>query len=233
MDSFFSDKEAIKVRILLVEDDHRLGDLLKRGLSKRHMVDWVDHGQVGLEQALFGDYDLLILDVKLPGIDGISLCKSLRDHNVDSSIIMLTARDSVEDKVEGLSAGADDYLTKPFSFLELEARIQALSRRPKQFVEESVLRVRDLEMQPDLFEVKKNGEIVELTRKEFALLELLMRNVNRILTREQILDRLWGADEIPMTNVVDALMARLRQKIDDKGPSLIQTVRGVGYKMTP
>ena len=221
------------MRILLVEDDNRLGNLLKRGLSKRHLVDWVDDGQMGLEQALFGEYDLLVLDVKLPSLDGISLCKALRDHYIDASIIMLTARDSVEDKVEGLTAGADDYLTKPFSFLELEARIQALSRRPKQFIEETALRVGELEMQPDLFEVKKGGDTIELTRKEFALLELLMRNVNRILTREQILDRVWGADEIPMTNVVDALVARLRQKIDGKGPSMIQTVRGVGYKMTP
>ncbi len=196
-------------------------------------MDWLDHGQLGLEQALHGDYDLLILDVKLPGLDGISICKALRDQNVNSSIIMLTARDSVEDKVEGLAAGADDYLTKPFSFLELDARIQALSRRPKQFVDESVLQVRDLAMYPHLFEVKKSGVNIELTRKEFALLEFFMRNVNRILTREQILDRVWGADEVPMTNVVDALVVRLRQKINAKDQALIQTIRGLGYKMTP
>ena len=221
------------MKILLVEDDYRLAKLLKRGLSKVHLVDWLDHGQLGLEQALNGDYDLLILDVKLPGLDGISICKALRDQNVNSSIIMLTARDSVEDKVEGLAAGADDYLTKPFSFLELDARIQALSRRPKQFVDESVLQVRDLAMYPHLFEVKKSGVNIELTRKEFALLEFFMRNVNRILTREQILDRVWGADEVPMTNVVDALVVRLRQKINAKDQALIQTIRGLGYKMTP
>ena len=225
-------KEDIAVRILLVEDDRRLGDLLQRGLSKRHTVDWQDHGQAGLEQALNGEYDLLILDVRLPGIDGISICKTLRTQNVNASILMLTARDSVEDKVLGLAAGADDYLTKPFSFLELDARIQALSRRPKQFVDESVFRVRDLEMRPDLFEVRKDGVEIELTRKEFALLELFMRNANRTLTREQILDRVWGTDDVPMTNVVDALVVRLRQKIDAKDQPLIQTVRGVGYKMT-
>ena len=223
----------LHVRILLVEDDHRLANLLQRGLSKRHMVDWLDNGRMALKQALHGDYDLLVLDVKLPGLDGISLCKALRDERVQSSIIILTARDSVEDKVEGLVAGADDYLTKPFSFLELDARIQALSRRSKQFVDESVLEIRDLVMQPGLFEVKKNGVSIELTRKEFSMLELFMRNPNRVLTREQILDRVWGSDEVPMTNVVDALVKRLRQKIDEKEQPLIQTVRGVGYKMTP
>ncbi|PWI55037.1 response regulator transcription factor [Sulfoacidibacillus thermotolerans] len=221
------------MKLLVVEDDKRIASLLQRGLTQLgHTIDLAHDGEDGYYLALNSAYDVIILDVKLPSMDGLTVCQELRKSGIHSAILMLTARDSIDDKVTGLTSGADDYVTKPFSFEELSARIQALFRRPAQYVEQQVLRVHSLELYPQTFEVKKQGVPIELTRKEFSLLELLMRNPNQVLSRELILDRLWGADFEPSANVVDAMIARLRTKLGNgKEKPLIKTIRGVGYKL--
>lgn len=221
------------MKILVIEDDLRIASLLQRGLSQMgNTVDLSYDGKSGFQMACDTLYDVIILDIKLPGKDGIAVCKELRKSGVIAPILMLTSRDSVDDKVTGLSSGADDYMTKPFSFEELMARIQALVRRPAQYIEQPVLRVGPLELNPQTFEVRKHGAPLSLTRKEFALLELLMRNQNQVLGRELILDRLWESDFEPSANVVDAMIARLRTKLElgKEKPSL-RTIRGVGYKL--
>lgn len=220
------------MKILVVEDDKRIATLLQRGLQQLgYTVDLAHHGEDGFQMALQTPYDVIILDVKLPGMDGMTICRSLRQSGVHAAILMLTARDSIDDTVAGLTSGADDYVTKPFSFEELAARISALVRRPAQYVEaQSSLQVGRLQLNPQTFEVTRGGTPIELTRKEFALLELLMRNPNQVLQRELILDRLWGAEFEPTANVVDAMIARLRTKLGKEKPT-IRTIRGIGYKL--
>ncbi len=221
------------MKILVVEDDVRIAALLRKGLTAAgHLVETTHLAADGKQLASDGHFDVLILDVKLPDYDGITLCKEFREEGLETPILMLTARDSIDDKVAGLTVGADDYLTKPFSFDELLARLTALNRRPAQFVNTNVLTVRDLELFPNSSDVKRNGVPINLTRKEFSVLELLVRNVNQVLSREVILDRVWGTDVEPVANVVDAVIARLRVKLDkgSKKP-IIKTVRGLGYKV--
>lgn len=221
------------MKVLVVEDDVRIAALLRKGLTMAgHLVETTHLAADGKRLVANGHFDVLILDVKLPDYDGIALCKKLRDEGLETPILMLTARDSIDDKVAGLTVGADDYLTKPFSFQELLARLTALNRRPAQFVNSNVLTVRDVDLFPDRSEVVRNGRTISLTRKEFAVLELLLRNTNQVLSRELILDRVWGTDAEPIANVVDAVIARLRTKLDKgfKKP-LIKTVRGLGYKV--
>jgi DNA-binding response OmpR family regulator len=219
------------MHILVVEDEARLTDLIKRTLQQeRNVVDVAYDGGAGFTMASHTRYDLIILDLMLPEMDGLEVCRELRSNSIDSRILMLTARGSTEDRVAGLDAGADDYLVKPFSFDELLARVRALSRREVQPEIAEQLQVADLVLDLGRHEARRGDEVIELTAKEFILLEYLMRNHGRILTRSQILDHVWGYDFETSTNVVDIYVHYLRNKVDRRFPhQLIRTVRGVGY----
>lgn len=221
------------MHILVVEDESRLADLIKRTLEQeRHIVDVAHDGAKAYTMATETRYDLILLDIMLPELDGIDVCKELRREGVDSRILILTARGSTEDRVIGLDAGADDYLVKPFSFAELLARVRALARREVQPEPDEELRAGDLVLDLSRHEARRAGQTIELTAKEFALLEYLMRNTGRVLTRSQILDHVWGYDFESETNVVDIYVHYLRNKVDrDFTPPLIRTVRGVGYAL--
>ena len=222
------------MHILVVEDEQRLARVLQRVLSEeRHTVDVAFAGEEGLSLALRDSYDLLILDRMLPDLDGVEVCQQLREAKISTPVLMLTARGAVEDRVEGLNAGADDYLTKPFAMAELLARVGALLRRRGRGPEMgAVLQVGDLSLDLLRHEVRRAGRLIELTPKEFALLEYLMHNVGLVLTRSQIVDHVWRYDLDAISNVVDIYIHYLRDKVD-KGSShpLIKTVRGVGYKI--
>jgi DNA-binding response OmpR family regulator len=219
------------MHVLVVEDESRLTKLIKRALEQeRHVVDVAYDGATAYSMATDTTYDLIVLDVMLPEMDGLEVCRELRREGVDSRILMLTAKGTTEDRVSGLDAGADDYLVKPFSFAELLARIRALSRREVQPEIEQELSVGDLVLDLGRHEARRGGKSIELTAKEFSLLEYMMRNNGRVLTRSQILDHVWGYDFESMTNVVDIYVHYLRNKIDKGfGRPLIRTVRGVGY----
>lgn len=224
------------MHILIVEDERRLGYLLRRVLlEERHTVDLAHEGHSGLDLALSGTYDVVILDVMLPNIDGIEICRQMRAEHVMSPVLMLTARGAIEDRVMGLNVGADDYLTKPFAMEELLARINALlRRRDRHFDETPQITVDDLTLDFLRHEAQRAGHAIALTAKEFALLEYLMRHAGQVLTRTQIIDSVWRYDLEALSNVVDIYIHYLREKID-KGFShpLIKTVRGVGYKIEP
>jgi heavy metal response regulator len=220
------------MRILLVEDERKVADFVKKGLCEEgYAVDAAADGKEGLFMAEESVYDLIILDILLPGFDGFQTCRRLREKGVSTPIIMLTAVDSTEDKVKGLDAGADDYLTKPFSFEELLARIRALLRRGKSEAQ-SKLEVADLVMDPTTRRVTRNEKEIKLSNKEYAILEYFMRNPSRVLTRTLLCQHVWNYDFDSYTNVVDVYVNYLRNKIDrDFKPKLIHTVRGVGYVM--
>ena len=222
------------MHILVVEDEQRLARLLRRVLlEERHTVDLIHDGTTALELALGKTYDLILLDLMLPDLDGVQICKALRAENVMTPILMLTARGAVEDRVAGLNAGADDYLVKPFAMDELLARVNALLRRGTRAGDLGmVLRVGELTLDLVRHEVQRDGQIIELTAKEFALLEYLMRNAGRVLSRTQIIDHVWSYDFETLSNVVDMYIHYLRDKIDRGfGRPLIKTVRGLGYKV--
>jgi heavy metal response regulator len=216
--------------ILVVEDERKVAAFLRKGLQEEgYAVDVAYDGEEALLLGRVNQYDLIILDIMLPGKDGIEVLRELRAQRISTPVLMLTARDSLEDKVQGLDSGADDYLTKPFAFAELLARIRALLRRGKP--ESSVrLTAADLVLDPATREVQRAGEPIELTSREYALLEYLLRNKGRVLTRSMILEHVWGYRFDPGTNIVDVYISYLRNKIDrgfDR--KLIHTVRGVGY----
>jgi heavy metal response regulator len=217
------------MRILLVEDEKNVAAFIKKGLEEEfYAVDVAEEGSEGFLMATSNEYDLMILDIMLPGINGIDLCKKLREKGLKSPILMLTAIDSVNSKVEGLESGADDYLTKPFAFSELLARIKALLRRTSDSVSE--LSLEDLRMDLLSRRVFREDKEIVLTPKEFSLLEYLLRNKGRVLSRTQIIENIWGYTFDPNSNVVDVHIKFLREKIDsgfDK--KLIHTVRGAGY----
>jgi len=217
--------------LLVVEDERRLAQVIRRVLEEEgHTVDLAYDGEEGLAMALEGCHDVIVLDVLLPGLDGIQVCQSLRQNRVDTPILLLTALDQVHDRVRGLDAGADDYLPKPFAFQELLARLRALGRRRVQAREPIRLQVDDLVLDLARRRLERGGRIIELSPKEFALLEYLMRNQGRVLTRSQILDHLWGYDYTPDSNLVDVYISYLRAKIgESQGRHRIRTVRGVGY----
>lgn len=222
------------MRILIIEDELKIAHALKRGLEQEtYAVDTVNDGREGMSRALAGNFDLMILDRMLPGIgDGLEICRAVRAHGLKQPVLLLTARDATKDRVDGLNSGADDYLVKPFSFEELLARIRALLRRPEQSVT-TTLRVGDLTLKPDTFEVKRDGQLIMLSRKEFALLEYLMRNKGRILSKDQIIAHVWNFDADILPNTVEVFIGSLRQKIDKpfKGKKLIRTARGFGYSL--
>lgn len=226
-------KEVGSMYILLVEDERRLSQVIRRVLEEEgHTVDAAYDGEEALAMALDGSHDVIVLDVMLPEMDGIEVCRSLRRQRVDTPVLLLTALDSVDDKVRGLDAGADDYLPKPFAFQELLARIRALGRRRVQGREPSELRFDDLVLDLRRRRAQRAGKAIDLSPKEFSLLEFLMRNEGRVVTRTQILDHLWGYDYDSESNLVDVYIAYLRRKVD-KGHSrqLIRTVRGIGYAL--
>jgi two-component system copper resistance phosphate regulon response regulator CusR len=222
------------MRVLVVEDERRLAQVVRRVLEEEgHNVDLAYDGEEALSLAVDGSYDVIVLDILLPKVDGVEVCRSLRRARVDVPVLMLTALDSVEDRVRGLDAGADDYLPKPFAFQELLARIRALGRRRVDPREPDRLQVADLVLDLRRRRAERGGKVIELSPREFALLEFLMRNAGRVLTRTQILDHVWGYDFAPDSNLVDVYIAYLRRKVD-KGHSraLIHTVRGHGYMLS-
>lgn len=218
---------------LVVEDERRLAQLVRRVLEEEgHTVDVAYDGEEGLHMAMEGTHDVIILDVMLPGMDGIEVCKTLRRNRVDTPVLLLTALDGVDDRVRGLDAGADDYLPKPFAFQELLARVRALGRRRVQARDPQELQVCDLKLDLRRRRAERGGRTIELSPKEFSLLEFLMRNHGRVVTRTQILDHLWGYDFATDSNLVDVYVAYLRRKVDKgAGEKLIRTVRGVGYAL--
>lgn len=222
------------MHILIVEDEQRLAYLLRRVLlEERHIVDVANDGNAGLNLALSDTYDVVVLDVMLPGIDGLEICRQMRAEHLMTPVLMLTARGAIEDRVTGLNVGADDYLTKPFAMEELLARINALlRRRDRRFDETHLLTVGDLTLDLVRHEARRAGRVIELTAKEFALLEYLMRHPGQVLTRTQIVDTVWRYDLEALSNVVDIYIHYLRDKIDQGfAHPLIKTVRGVGYKI--
>lgn len=225
-----------RMTILLIEDDERIISFLERGLKAEGLgISVARTGPDGFEMGRSSDYSLIILDLMLPGMHGKDICQELRASGIRTPILMLTAMDSLEDKVSGLRLGADDYLAKPFAFTELLARIEALLRRSGGYAEKtSVLRVGDLTFDRETLEIERGGRAIELTAKELALLEFLMSAPGRVMSRARILDAVWGYSTDPLTNVVDVYIRRLRSKIDDGEPTnLIKTVRGYGYKIEP
>jgi two-component system copper resistance phosphate regulon response regulator CusR len=219
------------VKILIVEDEPKTGDYLQQGLSEAGFtVELAVNGTDGLHLASEGDHDLLILDVMLPGMNGWQLLRSLRDKGRQVPVIFLTARDQVEDRVKGLELGADDYLVKPFSFAELLARVRTILRRGRTGIESTTLLVADLEMDLLRRRVMRAGNRVDLTAKEFGLLELLMRRCGEVLPRSLIASQVWDMNFDSDSNVIEVAMRRLRAKVDDGHETkLIQTVRGMGY----
>lgn len=222
------------MHILVVEDEQRLAFLLRRVLlEERHTVDIANDGNAGLDLALSDTYDVVVLDLMLPGLNGLEICRQMRTEHIMTPVLMLTARGAVEDRVTGLNVGADDYLTKPFAMEELLARINALlRRRDRRFDEAPQLAVSDLTLDLVRHEARRAGRIIELTAKEFALLEYLMRHPGQVLSRTQITDAVWRYDLEALSNVVDIYIHYLRDKIDQGfSRPLIKTVRGVGYKI--
>ena len=220
------------MRVLLVEDEHKLLGFLKQGLEEQlYAVDTADNGDDGLHWALNFAYDVIVLDVMLPGMNGIELCRELRNRRVITPVIMLTARDTVDDRVAGLDCGADDYLVKPFAFRELLARIRALSRRDS-YQKSVTLTVGDLVLDTVTHTAKRGDSIIELTTKEYALLEFLMLHPNQVLSRTVIAEHLWSYEYAPDSNVVDVYIRYLRKKIDDDyDEKYIRTIRGTGYQL--
>ena len=220
------------MRILVIEDERKLAEVLRRGLEEHgYAVDVAFDGEEGLQFALLEPYDLIVLDVMLPRLDGYTICQQLRAGRRNVPVLMLTARDAVDDRVAGLDSGADDYLVKPFAFRELLARVRALMRRDG-LSRDPLLRVADLEIDTVSHEVRRDGRPVQLTSKEYAVLEYFARNPNRVLTRTQIAEHIWDYNFVAMSNVVDVYVGYLRRKLGDHGePQLLQTVRGTGYRL--
>ncbi len=222
------------MKVLIIEDEHKIASSIKKGLEQETFaVDTAFDGESGYDLASTEEYDVIVLDLMLPKMSGEEICNKLRVENNHTPILMLTAKGGLADRVAGLNSGADDYLPKPFAFAELLARIRALSRRPKNNLG-AILKTDDLVLNPQTFEVKRGKSEVNLSRKEFALLEYLLRNAGKILTKDQIINHVWDYDADILPNTVEVYIGYLRNKIDtafkDKKP-LIKTARGFGYKI--
>lgn len=222
------------MRILVVEDEHKIANSIKKGLEQeKYAVDLAFDGIKGYDLASTEDYDTIILDLMLPGMDGLEICKNLRKDNIHTPILILTAKGQIQEKVEGLDSGADDYLTKPFSFEELLARIRAIGRRPQNTLS-PILQVEDLTLDTKSYQVKRGKKLINLSNKEFSLLEYLMRHKNQILTKEKIISHVWNYEADILPNTVEVYIKNLRNKIDipfPKNKTLIKTKRGFGYKI--
>lgn len=221
------------MKILVIEDEKRITSFVRKGLQyEGYTVDVAYDGIKGMEKAREENLDLIVLDVMLPGMDGMTLCSELRELGVTTPVIMLTAKDSIDDRVKGLDAGADDYLVKPFAFKELLARIRSLLRRGDN-TKQLVLKAGDLVLDPSSREVTRGEKVIELSKKEYSLLEYMMRNKNQVLTRTMIAEHVWDYDFDSFTNTIDVYIRYLRKKVDDGFKvKLIRTIRGVGYKIT-
>jgi len=222
------------MKILLVDDDEKLSTSIKYGLEdKKHVVDQAYDGVTGEKLATSRKYDLIVLDVVLPGINGMELCRKIRAAGIKTPVIILTSLGSIDDKVEGFDSGADDYLAKPFEFRELLARVEALNRRSKDMIIHPLLRLADLEMDTLAKKVTRADKEIILTSREYHILELLLRNQGRVLDRAEIAEKIWNFQFYPGTNVIDVHINSLRKKLDKAfSPRLIHTVTGVGYIMT-
>lgn len=219
------------MRVLVVDDERKIADSIKKGLvQERFAVDVAYDGEEGYDMASIESYDVIVLDVMMPKMDGFEVCKKLREDENHAAILMLTAKGEVDDKVTGLNAGADDYLPKPFAFEELVARIKALARRPKQTVS-SKLRAGDLELDTTTYEVKRGEKQIELSKKEFALLEFLLRHKDKVLSKDQIIQNVWDYEADVLPNTVEVYIKYLRKKVDSGTKPLIETIRGFGYKL--
>lgn len=219
------------MRLLIVEDDRKIAKFVEKGFaSSGFAVDHADNGKSGLDLALSETYDTVVVDIMLPGLDGISLIREIRKLGNNTPVIILSARDRVDDRVKGLQAGADDYLTKPFAFSELLARVQALIRRAGNITDPVNLSYADLKLDIVRREVRRGSKVIDLQPLEFSLLEYLLRNRERVVSKTMIIEHVWNYSFDPMTNVVEARICRLRDKIDKDFPSkLIHTIRGAGY----
>jgi two-component system, OmpR family, response regulator len=222
------------MKLLVVEDEHRIANSIKKGLEQEHYaVDVAYTGTDGFDLASSEDYDLIILDLMLPDMDGLEICRKLRQNQNHTPVLILTAKSQIQDKVTGLDSGADDYLSKPFSFEELLARIRALARRPKKSLD-VVLTLDGLELDTVSYRVTRNGRPILLSSKEYSLLEFLLRHAHKILSKEQIIAHIWDYDADVLPNTVEVYIRNLRQKIDQPFESLsplIHTVRGFGYRI--
>jgi DNA-binding response OmpR family regulator len=222
------------MRILIVEDEARIADFLQRGLrAEGHFCVIANDGEAGLSLALDGDFDLILLDMMLPGIHGRDVCQQLRMNKINTPLIILSAMDSLDDVIAGLRMGADDYMTKPFSFEELLARVETVMRRSTEITaEEQALAAGPLAFDRQSLRFSVDGEDIKMTAKELAIIELLMSNPGTLFSRERILSNVWGLNMDPLTNVVDVYIGKLRKKIDsDPDHSMIETVRGLGYRL--
>ena len=221
------------MRVLLAEDDKRLGKLIRYMLEQQDIkVEWITNGSDIYEYAMYTEYDILILDWMMPGENGVDACARLRRDGYQKAILMLTARDSVEDRVTGLDAGADDYLVKPFEFEELLARLRALGRRSTQKIQQDVVQVGEFRLNRTAKVLKKNDQVIQLSPREFQIFDLLAQNIGIVVPRDIILDRIWGLESDVSSNNIDSYMKILRKKLDaGDGQTIIKTVRGVGYKL--
>ncbi|MEW2917049.1 response regulator transcription factor [Ruegeria sp. ANG10] len=221
-------------RLLIVEDDEDTREFIAKGFGEEgYVIEQAEDGREGLYHATDGGFDAVVLDRMLPGLDGLSLIKSMRAAGVKTPVLMLTAMSAVDERVKGLRAGADDYLVKPFSFQELHARIEALLRRPQEAEESPTLNCRDLEMDLLTRKVMRNGREITLTPREFQILEFFLRRKNRVVSRTMLLEGVWDYHFDPNTNVVDVHISKLRRQLDEGGePPLIETVRGAGYMIS-
>lgn len=222
------------MKVLIVEDEHKIANSIKQGfLQENILVDIAYDGIEGYDLAVSEEYDVIILDRLLPGMEGLEICKKLREQKNHTPILILTAKGQLSDRVEGLDNGADDYLVKPFAFEELLARVKALARRPKKTFE-TILKLNDLSLNAETYEVKRGSIQIQLSGKEFVLLEYLLRHQNKILTKDQIISHVWNYDSNILPNTIEVYIGYLRNKIDKpfkKSPELIHTIRGFGYKI--
>ena len=221
------------MKVLLAEDDAKLGKLIKYMLEKNDIsVEWVTRGDEIYEYATYDDYDVLILDWMMPGESGVDACRRLRESGYEKAILMLTARDAVEDRVTGLDAGADDYLVKPFEVAELLARLRALGRRSSQKIQQDVVQVGEFTLNRTAKVLKKQDQAIQLSPREFQIFDLLAQNLGIVVPREIILDRIWGLESEVSSNNIDSYVKLIRKKLDlGDGKTMIHTIRGVGYKL--
>lgn len=221
------------MRVLLAEDDQRLGKLTKYMLEQNDIqVEWVTSGEMICEYAGYEDYDVLILDWMMPNVTGVEACRQLRSEGYEKAILMLTARDSVEDRVTGLDAGADDYLVKPFEFAELLARLRALGRRSTQKLQQDVVEIGEFTLDRTSKVLRKNDQVLQLSPREFQIFDLLVQNIGIVVPRDIIMDRIWGLESDVSSNNIDSYVKLIRKKLGlGEGKTMIHTIRGVGYKL--